>query len=352
MTNILGMKTPFSQWVDPRRDMLMGAAAGLAGGGLPGMWQGAMQGRAVDLQAEERAREIEQQNATAEWLKANYPQFAGLPPAQGFDAAMKMMAQARTGESNAFDERFFAGQQYGLRGDDLNTFALTGSVPGTARSNVTYGVTPIYGRDDAGKMVMGVQGSDGTFKRVDTGEVQPLGPYDTAAQRAAGTAFGKETGGAQFDVPSAELATQQTLDAIQAIRAEKKGMDEQFGNILGVPQQMTPAYPGSDKAKFQVAVARGANLAFLQGREMLRGGGQITDFESKKAETAITNMQIAMEKGDKAQFEAALNTFEEAVKDGLAKLKTQAGTIAGYGGSSPASSGGGTTSSGVTWKVK
>ena len=65
-------------------------------------------------------------------------------------------------------------------------------------------------------------------------------------------------------------------------------MDEQFGNILGVPQQMLPTIPGTERAQFQVAVDRGVNRAFLEAREVLRGGGQITDFESRKAETAIT----------------------------------------------------------------
>jgi hypothetical protein len=181
---------------------------------------------------------------------------------------------------------------------------------------------------------MGVIGKDGTLKRIDSEGFQPLGPYDTNALKAAGTAFGKGTGGAQFDAPGAKLIADQTIKALDDIRAEKKGMEEQFGNILGVPQQMTPAWPKSDKAKFQVAVQRGTDRAFLEAREMLRGGGQITDFESRKAETAITSMQIAMEKGDQAQFEKALDDFEQAVKDGVSKLESQAGAMPGYGGSS------------------
>lgn len=326
---------PFSQWVDPRRNALMGFSAGMLSGDPGAAMRYAMQGSGIDreaaMQAQQQAQAEQERNATLEWVKQNAPQFANLPPAMAFDAAMKQLSQAQGGP-NQFQERYQAGQQYGLAGDELNTFALTGSVPGTARSNVTYGTTPVWGKDASGKVGYGVTGSDGTFKLVDTPGFQPLGPYDVNAEKAAGTAFGKQTGGAQFDLPSAELATTQTLAAIDAIRSETKGMDEQFGNILGVPQQLTPAVPGTDKAKFQVAVERGTNLAFMQAREMLRGGGQITDFESRKAETAITNMQLAMEKGDKRQFEDALNTFEQAVRDGLAKIKQQAGTMAGYGG--------------------
>jgi hypothetical protein len=366
---LLGENNPFAQWAGQNQNTLSAIGAGLAQGqnlqgGLAAGLAAVPQAKQLDQAAAEKLKAEKlaenQANATKNWLSANHPDLAqmvdaGMPVSEAWQAAMKRM-EPQQGDQSEFDQRYAAGQQYGLTGDELNTFALTGAVPGTSRTNVTYGVTPIYGTDTTtGKTGMGVQGSDGSFKLVDTGDFQPLGPYDLNAQKAAGTAFGKGTGGAQFDVPAAELTMNQTLEAINAIRAEKKGMDEQFGNILGVPQQMTAAWPGSDKAKFQVAVDRATNRAFLEAREVLRGGGQITDFESKKAESAITNMQLAMEKGDKAQFEAALVQFEQAVRDGYAKLKTQAGAIPGYGGGQqpPAAlTNGNVTSSGVQWSVE
>ena len=69
---------------------------------------------------------------------------------------------------------------------------------------------------------------------------------------------------------------------------------------------------------------------------MLVGGGQITDFESRKAEGAITNAEDAMARGDKALFEQALKDFEDAVNDGYAKLQQQAGSMPGRGGGAPA----------------
>lgn len=346
---LLGEQNPFAQWASQNSGMLGAFGAGIASGpdlatGLATGLQYMPAAKQNDLLRAEKqkaeALQVSQTNATKEWLAQNRPDLLpaldmGIAPAKLYEMAI----QPQGGDQSAFDERYAAGQQYGLTGDDLNTFALTGSVPGTSRANVTYGTTPVWGKDPAtGEMGYGVTGSDGTFKRVDTGGMEVLNPYDLNATKAAGTAFGTGTGTAQFDVPSAELTTNQTIEAINAVRAEKKGMDEQFGNIMGFPQQWTPATPGSEKAKFQVAVDRATNLAFMQAREMLRGGGQITDFESRKAETAITNMQAAMEKGDKAQFEQALNLFEQAVKDGNAKLRTQAGAIPGYGGGAPAQS--------------
>ena len=360
----LGMKpNPFLNFVGDNRSALLGLAAGLAGGsnwggGLSMGFANAAQGGQMDQQRVEKvkaeAKAVKQTNATRDWLAQHHPDLAqavdaGLPVSQAWQEAF---SRQQGGDANPYQERFAAGQQFGLDGDALNTFALTGAIPGTNKSNVTYGLTPIYGTDTVtGKTGMGVQGSDGSFKLVDTGDFQPLGPYDSSALKAAGTAFGKQTGGAQFDVPGAELTMNQTIAALNDIRAQQKGMDEQFGNFAGVPQQMTPAWPGSEKAKFQVAVDRGTNLAFMQAREMLRGGGQITDFESRKAETAITNMQAAMEKGDKAQFIQALDTFEQAVKDGYTKLVQQASALPSYGvGQQPKAAN--QTSTGITWSVE
>ena len=336
---LLGADNPVAQWGSRNSNMLTGLGASLLSDGMN--FQPMQAGAAMDQEAA-RKKEADAK-ATKQWLAQNYPDLAqavdaGLPVSDAWQEAFNRKNQKVAG--NEYQDRFSAGQQYGLAGDDLNTFALTGALPGTNKQNVTFGVTPIYGTDANGNTVMMVQGSDGTSKVVDTGGVKPLGPYDLNAQKAAGSAFGKNTGGAQFDLPGAELTMNQTIQALNDIRSQQKGMDEQFGNVMGVPQQMTPAWPGSEKAKFQVAVDRGTNLAFMQAREMLRGGGQITDFESRKAETAITNMQAAMEKGDKKQFQDALDLFEQAVKDGYAKLAQQASAMPGYGGQPTA---GGTT---------
>lgn len=358
----LGFKpNPVTDYIGGNRSALLGLAAGLVGGptwgqGLSNGFQMAAQGQQLDQQKAEKikadAKAEKQANATRDWLAKNYPDLAqavdaGLPVSEAWQQAFSRQ-NAKT-ETDPYQARFTAGQQFGLEGDALNTFALTGSVPGTNKTNVTYGLTPIYGKDASGNTVFGVQGSDGSFKPVDTGGVQPLGPYDLSAEKAAGGAFGKQTGGAQFDLPAVKLSTDQTLAAISDVRANEKGLDEQFS--MGGFQQFTPAWPGSEKAKFQVANARLTNRAFLEAREVLRGGGQITDFESRKAEGAITNIEDAMARGDKALYLKALADFEEAVKAGYAKLEAQAGTMSGYGGK-PAGTGGNRTSTGVTYTVE
>lgn len=342
---LLGKDNPVTQWTGRNSNLLTGLGTSLLSDGMN--FQPAQVGATLDRQAaaqkEADAKLAATKNYTVNWLRQKAPDIAdmidagALAPSDGFQ--MYTDRQNAKVSGNEYQDRFTAGQQYGLSGSDLNTFALTGALPGTNKQNVTYGVTPIYGTDSAtGKTGMGVQGSDGSFKLVDTGGFQPLGPYDLNAQKAAGSAFGKNTGGAQFDLPAAKLTTDQTLAAIADVRANERGLDEQFS--MGGLQQMTPAWPGSEKAKFQVANNRLTNRAFLEAREVLRGGGQITDFESRKAEGAITNIEDAMARGDKALYLKALADFEDAVKAGYAKLEAQASTMSSYGGQ-PATAAGG-----------
>lgn len=325
---LLPADNPISQWVAPRRNALLGFGAGMLSPGLSGAATGAMQGMAMDrdyaMAADEQAKAEQSTNATKAWLEQAYPQYSMLPPDQGFQLAMKAEAEKMGGPSSGLMSV----------GGHLYDPASGGwiSPPQTADNRQNISLTPQWGRDEQGNPVMLQPSSTGELVRAQTPEgVTLMGPFDTSADRAAGGAFGKGIGGAQLDLPGAQLIAEQTIGAINDVRSETAGMAEHFGNVMGVPQQMTPAWPGSEKAKFQVAADRAINRAFLQGREMLKGGGQITDFESRKAEAAITAAQSALEKGDQAQFLKALDDFEQAVRDGVAKMQGQSQTMPGYG---------------------
>lgn len=71
---ILPQGNPVSQWIDPRRNALMGLSAGLLSGNPSQAMTGAMQGAQIDAQSAEmdydRQLQAEQQNMTKEWLKA------------------------------------------------------------------------------------------------------------------------------------------------------------------------------------------------------------------------------------------------------------------------------------------
>lgn len=337
---------PFYQNLASNKNALMQFGAGLASGnsfqdgianGLTGLSQGAVRDDAMALLKEEKSKEQQALNQTTEWLRNNGKdalyaavQSGAMQPAQAWQIALQEDAAARAGGGDNL--KSVGGHLY-----DVNTGQWI-SPPQTAENRQNVSLTPTWGQDAAGNWVMLQPSSTGELVQSTVPEgVSLVNPYDLSAQRAGGTAFGKSTGGAQFDLPAAALTTEQTLAAIQSVRDQSVGMDEQFGNILGVPQQMLPTLPASERANFQIETNRLINRTFLEAREVLRGGGQITDFESRKAEGAISNLEEAMARGDKALFQKALNDLEQAVRDGYAKLQGQAGSMPGYGGPAPSS---------------
>jgi hypothetical protein len=344
-----------SDWIDPRRQALIGLGAGIAGGndwsqgisqGLMGAQQGMVADNAYATSQKAEAQRAEELNQTIEFLRSKGRE--DLVPLVSAGQGSLALTEAMRPPASQYDDAPASIQEYKFYSDQA---AASGQQPVPydewrkgSNQTVKAGLgQPIPLRNKAtGETVPFMPMSDGTYINPLTQTVADdtweFDPAYISAQRAQGAAAGKQVAGAQFDLPGARLIADQTLKAVQDVRAEKKGMEEQFGNIMGVPQQALPATWGTDKAKFQVAVGRLTNRAFLEAREMLRGGGQITDFESKKAEGAITAMEDAMNRGDKAQFERAVSDFEQAVKDGYTKLEQQAGTMPAIGG--PVQSGG------------
>lgn len=345
----LPFENPVSQWVEPRRNALMGLSAGFLSGDPSRAMTGAMQGAQLDQQygqqQAELAQEAEQTNMTKEWLRqrgrddliplvdAGQGMFALQQATQVADPNANLMTVGKSIYNSATGEWITPPAGVGV--DDPRV-SLNGQWGRDAQGNPVF-LQP----SDTGEMVQATPPPG----------VSLMGPYDLNADRAAGSVFGKGTGSAQFDLPAAQLTTQQTLQAIQSVRDQAKGMEEQFGNIMGVPQQMLPTLPQSERANFQIETNRLINRTFLEAREVLRGGGQITDFESRKAEGAISNLEEAMARGDKALFEKSLTELEQAVSDGYAKLQAQAGAMGGYGNAPRPQQNGGTTSSGVPWSI-
>ncbi len=349
---LLPTDNPISQWVSPRRNALLGFGAGMLSPGLGGAATGAMQGMALDrdyaMDAEKSAKEEQSKNATMEWLQSKgYTDLVQMADATG-DIGAAWSEGLRRSQPQAAGENLMSvgGHLY-----DKSSGQWI-SPPETAENRQNISLTPQWGQDAQGNPVMLQPSSTGELVQAQTPEgVTLLGPYGTSADRAAGSAFGKGTGSAQFDLPAAALTTQQTLAAIESVRNQSAGMDEQFGNIMGVPQQLLPTLPQSERANFQVETNRLINRTFLEAREVLRGGGQITDFESRKAEGAISNLEEAMTRGDKALFQKSLDELEQAVRDGYAKLEVQATTMPGYGGGQQQPSGN-VTSTGLQWSIE
>lgn len=75
--------------------------------------------------------------------------------------------------------------------------------------------------------------------------------------------------------------------------------------------------PGTDATDFKVVVDQIGGAAFLQAFESLKGGGQITEVEGKKATDAIARLNRSQ--SDK-EFETALKDLRKVMSDGLSRM--------------------------------
>jgi len=138
------------------------------------------------------------------------------------------------------------------------------------------------------------------------------GLSDEAAAKAAGKAGGEarvQAAGAKEDV---DFATQLIDDLLN---------DPALDKVVGPLQGALPNV-SADAVRVQAKIDRLSGQAFIAARQMLKGGGQITDFESKRAEAAyslLMNTRLSDE-----DYRAALMEFKDAVQAGYNRLMAQA----------------------------
>lgn len=110
-------------------------------------------------------------------------------------------------------------------------------------------------------------------------------------------------------------------------------------NSMGSARRM---YYGPEGTALVEKIGQLESNAWLSARSMLKGGGPITDYESRKAEAAVARLSRA--KGTD-EFVAALEELESAIRDGMAKLEKA-------GGAQQSQNVGGTTQGGVSWSIE
>ncbi|MBK8085031.1 MAG: hypothetical protein IPK28_15075 [Devosia sp.] len=145
-------------------------------------------------------------------------------------------------------------------------------------------------------------------------------PDALAGARAGGTIDGKTMANARAALPGAEQTVQITLDAVDTLRNDKQGQAEMFNGF----NRYFGSTKGTPMANFEVNLNQASGQAFMQARQMLKGGGQITDFDGRRAEAAFSRLSDAASQGDLPTFLAALDDFEMAVTEGYRKLQAVA----------------------------
>jgi hypothetical protein len=215
--------------------------------------------------------------------------------------------------------------------------------PAGASRPTEYGLNLVYGKDKTGKTVAYQLSKDGTYKPFEppqgieltpgivsndlgtnvitrnkaTGEIIDTQKKDVAGQ-AAEEKFGTSVGEAQAAIPAAEMTANMVGKQIQELKD-----DPYLDRMVGSFDSRLPNI-SSDAARVQGRMNQLQGGAFLQARQMLKGGGAITDYEGVKAEDAYARLQVAQNETD---YRKALDDFNEAVQIGLRKLQRQAGQV-------------------------
>lgn len=325
---------PFAPQIRNNSDLLLSIGSGLIGG-RTAQEQGALaaQGAAQTIQAN-RLR-----NKTVEFLRQEAPDLAAGVEAGALDAgnAYKLFYQQKL-EAQRPNIMNIGGAGYDAKTGQWIT------PPEGATGPAEYGLQPQYGVDANGNPVIVQLSKTGSARtaqlpegvklskepiKLDAGTEfvlldpitrQPIGRVakDLAGaerEKAMGQGEGETIATAQSALPSATSAAQQI-----ALQVEDLKNDPYLPNMLGPVNSRTPEIT-ADAARVRGKINQLKGGAFLQARQLLKGGGAITDFEGQKAEQAYTRMQEAQSVSD---FNRALDDFNNAVQNGVRKLQEQA----------------------------
>ena len=206
-----------------------------------------------------------------------------------------------------------------------------------------FGMTPIYGTMADGKPGIMQLGKNGTPQMVPLPDgfqiardpIKVDGPtgttiLDPQTRQQVGfipkdirgakieESLGKAQGAARATLPTDLQAGQFAVDEINKLM-DSKGFNEVFGSLDQFRPNFTMSAEGKDAlARFDQLKGR----AFLQAYTTLRGGGQITEVEGKKAEDALARLNRSLSETEAKQ---ALADFRDAVTVGMQKLREKAG---------------------------
>lgn len=140
-------------------------------------------------------------------------------------------------------------------------------------------------------------------------------PKDIAGE-AQQTAVGKGAGEAQNQLPAAQQTAAMMSQQINDLKNDPY-LPRMVGSVDGRLPNVS-----SDAARVQAKIDQIKGGTFLQARQLLKGGGPITDYEGMKADSAMARLSQAQTEQD---FNAALDDLNAAVQQGLQKLQAQAG---------------------------
>lgn len=188
------------------------------------------------------------------------------------------------------------------------------------------------------------------FEREGDLELQSRAEQMKAAAKFKGEALAR----AEMDLPGAITRADTAIDLIDQMvgrppekdasgKVKKEGTGPHPGFRAAVGAGIGERFiPGTDAAGFQALYDQVTGGAFLQAYETLKGTGQITEVEGKKATAAITRMNLAQ---NEKEFIAAAREFQSAIRTGVKNARAKAGKP------TAATAGAQTTTGGTSYQI-
>jgi hypothetical protein len=160
------------------------------------------------------------------------------------------------------------------------------------------------------------QGSDG--KPIIPAAADPNLQGNIAGAKKGATVKAERNTTDQLDAPNVIAQGEETIKLVDDLLASP-GFKQAVGKsrMLGVQ-----LIPGTQAKDFDIRLAQLKGKQFLQAFESLKGGGQITEVEGKKATDAIARMDAA---GSESEFINASREFQQVIRTGVERARRSAG---------------------------
>lgn len=220
------------------------------------------------------------------------------------NANREQMAQ----EQRAFQQQMAASQQAFQR--EMKTLGGAAQQPYFQPVQTAQGIMAFNARTGKVEPVMGPTGQPVVGIQAD-----PTAQGAIAGAKASATAEGKGGAEARMNAPKVISQGEETIRLVDDL-LKAPGFKQAVGGsrLMGVQN-----IPGTAAKDFDVRLDQLKGKQFLQAFETLRGGGQITEVEGKKATDAIARMNAS---GSEEEFTKAAREFQDVIRAGIERAKS------------------------------
>jgi len=152
-------------------------------------------------------------------------------------------------------------------------------------------------------------------------------PAQLAAQKKAAEMQAEDATKTKLDLPSNIANAENTVKLVDELVGSRDGTikpHKGFSSAVGLSSKIDPRnyLAGTDATDFNIRLDQLKGQQFMQAYQSLKGGGQITEVEGKKATDAISRMNKAASENE---FTKAARDFQDVIQAGVNRAKSKAG---------------------------